>query len=283
MIEIRRHLEDTDYERTTLASRDSEHTTKAATKHTSQPASKPSTPLSTIPNDRKTLIHPIDEKAFEPHSAHRENIECIQKAYSSQAIKSFKAAPQYLKDIWHPLEENIVRRIFTKKGAKLLTYHLREVRVGLADENKTKPHWIADDVLDDLVRIWESEDFKKLSKKNKSNRNSNSGGLGTSLHSCSSIHMTEHCRRLHYFPEASKKSKSHAGASSSNAALMAEIQEMREENKMFREEKKCIQEELQKMGAIFAQLSANPEFFSSLNLNNSSSPNDETQAPCDED
>lgn len=177
----------------------------------------------------------------------------------------------------------------------------------LADENKTKPHWIANDVLDDLVRIWESEDFKKLSKKNKSNRNSNSGGLGASLHSCGSIPMTEHRRRLkeklgkdpsladlyqhthkrkngdgayvcakaqkfvdtmnelrqtqteasdaelwleatggvkrggyvygfgsdtqHYFSEASKKSKSQAGASSSNAVLMAEIQEMREENR----------------------------------------------------
>nr|GMD52283.1 putative transposase En/Spm [Ipomoea batatas] len=87
----------------------------------------------------------------------------------------------------------------------------------------------------------------------------------------------------HYFPEASKKSKSQAGASSSNAALMAEIQEMREENKMFREENKFIREELSKMGAIFAQLSANPEFLSSFNLNNSGSQNDETQAYSDED
>nr|GMD12571.1 putative transposase En/Spm [Ipomoea batatas] len=63
-----------------------------------------------------------------------------------------------------------------------------------------------------------------------------------------------------YFPKASKKSKSQAGASSSNAALMAEIQEMREENKMFRKENKFICEELSKMGAIFTQLSANPEF-----------------------
>nr|GMC61026.1 putative transposase En/Spm [Ipomoea batatas] len=141
MIEIRRHLEDTDSERTTLASRESEHTTKAATKHTSQPASKPSTPLSTIPNDRKTLIHPIDEKAKIIDGIH-----------------------------WRRI---LYAAFLQKKGAKLLTYHLREVRVGLADENKTKPHWIADDVLDDLVRIWESEDFKKLSKKNKSNRNSN--------------------------------------------------------------------------------------------------------------
>nr|GMC86031.1 putative transposase En/Spm [Ipomoea batatas] len=224
---------------------------------------------------------------------------------------------------WDPLEENIVRRIFEKKGAKLLTDHLREVRVRLADKSKTKPHWIADDVLDDLVRIWKSEDFKKVSEKNKSNRNSNSGGLGASLHSCGSIPMTEHHRRLdtmnelrqtqteasdvelwleatdgvkrggyvygfgsdtqHYFPAASKKSKSQAGASSSNAALMAEIQEMREENKMFREENKFIREELSNMGAIFAQLSANPEFLSSLNLNNSGSQNDETQAYSDED
>nr|GMD88243.1 putative transposase En/Spm [Ipomoea batatas] len=36
---------------------------------------------------------------------------------------------------------------------------------------------------------------------------------------------------LHCFLEASKKSKSQAGASSSNAALMTEIQEMREEIK----------------------------------------------------
>nr|GMD01749.1 putative transposase En/Spm [Ipomoea batatas] len=260
---------------------------------------------------------------------------------------------------WDPLEENIVRRIFEKKGAKLLTDHLREVRVRLVDKSKTKPHWIADDVLDDLVRIWKSEDFKKVSEKNKSNRNSNSGGLGASLHSCGSIPMTEHHRRLkeklgkdpsladlyqhthkrkngdgayvcakaqkvldtmnelrqtqteasdvelwleatdgvkrggyvygfgsdtqHYFPAASKKSKSQAGASSSNAALMAEIQEMREENKMFREENKFIREELSNMGAIFAQLSANPEFLSSLNLNNSGSQNDETQAYSDED
>nr|GMD79713.1 putative transposase En/Spm [Ipomoea batatas] len=120
------------------------------------------------------LMQATTYNGFEPHSAHRRIIECIQKAYP-QAIKSFKAAPQYLKDVWFnefkkdygwdPLEENTIRRIFEKKGAKLLTDHLREVRVRLADENKTKPHWIADDVLDDLVRIWESEDFKKLSKK----------------------------------------------------------------------------------------------------------------------
>nr|GMC46813.1 putative transposase En/Spm [Ipomoea batatas] len=272
---------DTDSEHTASASRESEHTIEVATKHTSQLAFEPSyVPPSMIPNYHRTLIHPISEKV--------------------QAIKSFKAAPQYLKDVWFnefkknyrwdQLEENIEHCIFEKRGAKLLIDHLREVCVGLADENKTKPHWIANDVLDDLVCIWESEDFKKLSEKNKSNRNSNSGGLGASLHSYGSISMIEHCRRLrggyayvfgsdtqHYFLEDSEKSKSQARASSSNAILMAETQEMREENKF-------IREKLKKMGAIFAQLNANLEFLSSLNLNNNSkSLNDETQAHSDED
>nr|GMC69044.1 putative transposase En/Spm [Ipomoea batatas] len=83
--------------------------------------------------------------------------------------------------------------------------------------------------------------------------------------------------------DGAKAQKVVAGASSSNAALMTEIQEMREENKIFREENKFIREELSKMGAIFAKFSANPEFLSSLNLNNSGSQNDETQAHCDED
>nr|GMC71446.1 putative transposase En/Spm [Ipomoea batatas] len=80
----------------------------------------------------------------------------------------------------------------------------------------------------------------------------------------------------HYFPEASRGSNSKSAESSSNAALLAEIQQMREENKMFREE-------VVKMGAILTQLSPNSEWLASLNINNSTSSNDETQAPNDED
>nr|GMC93839.1 putative transposase En/Spm [Ipomoea batatas] len=54
----------------------------------------------------------------------------------------------------------------------------------------------------------------------------------------------------HYFPEASRGSNSKSAESSSNAALLTEIQQMREENKMFREE-------VGKMGAILTQLSPN--------------------------
>nr|GLL20098.1 putative transposase En/Spm [Ipomoea trifida] len=167
MIKIGRHLEDTDSERTTLASKESEHTTKAATKHTSQPASNPSTPPSTIPNNRRTLIHPIDEKAKIIDDIHWRR---ILYATFLQKKKGAKLLTYHLRE---------VRVGLADENKMLLTYHLREVRVGLADENKIKPHRIADDLLNDLVRIWESEDFKKLSKKNKSNRNSNSGGLDT--------------------------------------------------------------------------------------------------------
>nr|GMC68899.1 putative transposase En/Spm [Ipomoea batatas]GMC75065.1 putative transposase En/Spm [Ipomoea batatas] len=210
-----------------------------------------------------------------------------------------------------------------------------------------------------LVRIWGSDEFKKLSEKNKRNKNSDCDGLGASLHSCGSIPMTEHRRRLkeklgedpshaalyehthkrkngngayvcrkaqkvvdvandlrqsqpnasnaqlwleaiggvkrggyvygfgsdtqHYFPEASRGSNSKSAESSSNAALLAEIQQMREENKMFREENKMFREEVVKMGAILTQLSPNSEWLASLNINNSTSTNDETQAPNDED
>nr|GMC91098.1 putative transposase En/Spm [Ipomoea batatas] len=312
-------------------------------------------PPSTIPADRfTTFIRTVGGTGTPPyHTLYTTNVH--------EPIRSFKYAPQHLKDVWFnefkkkhrwdPSEEDTVRRIFQKKGAKLLSDHLREARKGFA-KNRAKPYWISDDVMAGLVRIWESDEFKKLFEKNKRNKNSDCDGLGASLHSCGSIPMTEHRRRLkeklgedpshaalyehthkrknrngayvcrkaqkvvdvandlqqsqpdasnaqlwleaiggvkrggyvygfgsdtqHYFPEASRGSNSKSAESSSNAALLAEIQQMREENKMFREE-------VVKMGAILTQLSPNSEWLASLNINNSTSTNDETQAPNDED
>nr|GLL42256.1 uncharacterized protein LOC109185045 [Ipomoea trifida] len=281
---------------------------------------------------------------FEPHKAHRHIILCIQRMFT-EPIRSFKYAPQHLKDVWFnefkkkhrwdPSEEDTVRRIFQKKGAKLLLDHLREAREGFA-KNRAKPDWISDDVMAGLVRIWGSDEFKKLSEKNKRNKNSDCHGLGASLHSCGSFSMTEHRRRLKEklgedpshaaLYEHTHKRKNGNGAyvcrkaqkvvdvandlrqsqpdasnaqlwleaigaeSSSNATLLAEIQQMREENKMFREENKMFREEnkmfreeVVKMGAILTQLSPNSEWLASLNINNSTSTNDETQAPNDED
>nr|GMC71506.1 putative transposase En/Spm [Ipomoea batatas] len=105
----------------------------------------------------------------------------------TEPIKSFKYAPQHLKDVWF--------NEFRKKGAKLLSDHLREAHEGLA-KHRAKPDWISDDVMAGLVRIWQSNEFKKLSEKNKRNKTSDYYGLGTSLHSCGSIQMTKHRRRL---------------------------------------------------------------------------------------
>nr|GMD22552.1 putative transposase En/Spm [Ipomoea batatas] len=44
--------------------------------------------------------------------------------------------------------------------------------------------------------LWDNADFKRLSEKNKKNRNSDCGGMGPSLHTGGSIPMTEHRRRL---------------------------------------------------------------------------------------
>nr|GMD05931.1 putative transposase En/Spm [Ipomoea batatas] len=356
--EVHRMLEDTDSERTPSSSRPTEHTTEGPSEHTSYAASESideatlggggegmatESPPSTIPADRfTTFIRTVGGTAFEPHKAHRHIILCIQRMFT-EPIRSFKYAPQHLKDVWF--------NEFKKKGAKLLSDHLREAREGFA-KNRAKPDWISDDVMAGLVRIWGSDEFKKLSEKNKRNKNSDCDGLGASLHSCGSIPMTEHHRRLkeklgedpshaalyehthkrkngngayvcrkaqkvvdvandllqsqpdasnaqlwleaiggvkrggyvygfgsdtqHYFPEASRGSNSKSAESSSNASLLAEIQQMREENKMFREE-------VVKMSAILTQLSPNSEWLASLNINNSTSTNDETQAPNDED
>nr|GLL44550.1 uncharacterized protein LOC109151331 [Ipomoea trifida] len=51
-------------------------------------------------------------------------------------------------------------------------------------------------VLAQYQSLWNSEEFKKLSKKNKKNRNSDCGGMGPSLHTGGSIPITKHRRRL---------------------------------------------------------------------------------------
>nr|GMD79821.1 putative transposase En/Spm [Ipomoea batatas] len=61
---------------------------------------------------------------------------------------------------------------------------------------KSPPKWMSDAALAQYQSLWGNADFKKLSEKNKKNRNSYCGGMGPSLHTGGSILMTEHGRRL---------------------------------------------------------------------------------------
>nr|GMC52940.1 putative transposase En/Spm [Ipomoea batatas] len=214
------------------------------------------------PNDDRIFIRPIGMKALEPYDGHRKITESITR-YFPEAVKTFKGAPQSMKDIWF---------------------------------NEYK-----------YQSLWDKEEFKKLSKKNKENRNSDCGGMGPSLHSGGSIPITEHRRRLetvsqiqqnqpeldqatawyeaagglkkggyvfgfgsdtqHYFPEVAKQSSRH-GESSSNVAYDKKIEHLEQTNKEILEQNKKIMELLQ--GIYCAHPELLPSIAPTANSNQSS-------------
>ncbi|XP_019178121.1 PREDICTED: uncharacterized protein LOC109173336 isoform X2 [Ipomoea nil] len=192
---VRRELHDTDSERTI--------STGPSTSN-SYMAGGPSRSSSELSSRNKTFIHPIGNTTFEPSSVHTNIMPCINRIFP-EAVNTFKTAPQHLKDVWFnefkkrhewdPNDEDTVRMIFEKKAAKLLADALSDVRTRLASGNGV-PGWISDPVLAQYHVIWNSNEFKKISEKNKRNRNSDCGGIGPSLHTAGSIPITEHRRRL---------------------------------------------------------------------------------------
>ena len=56
-----------------------------------------------------------------------------------------------------------------------------------ARSTKNKPSWLGENVWDRLCDHWRSQEFKKKSIQAKTNRASDCGGWGGSLHTCGSI------------------------------------------------------------------------------------------------
>nr|GMC51168.1 putative transposase En/Spm [Ipomoea batatas] len=102
----------------------------------------------------KTFIHPIGNTTFEPCNVHSNIMPCIKRIFP-EAVKTFKTAPQHLKDVWFnefkkrhewdPNDEGTVRLIFEKKATRLLADALCEVRTNLASGDAV-PGWISDPV-----------------------------------------------------------------------------------------------------------------------------------------
>jgi len=59
-----------------------------------------------------------------------------------------------------------------------------------------KPQWMNEEVWKGLCNYWDTPEFKAKVKRNKRNRASDCGGLGSSLHTEGSIPFTEARRRL---------------------------------------------------------------------------------------
>ncbi|MED6120575.1 hypothetical protein PIB30_022092 [Stylosanthes scabra] len=65
---------------------------------------------------------------------------------------------------WDPIHNATFRTNFEKKGAAKLLQLFQQVR-----REGTKPVWMEDIAYADLVKIWESSEYKKLSETNKKN------------------------------------------------------------------------------------------------------------------
>ncbi|XP_019178342.1 PREDICTED: uncharacterized protein LOC109173558 [Ipomoea nil] len=138
---VRQELHDTDSERTI--------STGPSTSN-SHMAGGPSTSSSELSSRNKTFIHLISNTTFEPSSVHTNIMPCIKRIFP-EAVKTFKTAPQHLKDVWFnefkkrhewdPNDEDTVRMIFEKRDAKLLADALSDVRTRLASGNGV-PGWI---------------------------------------------------------------------------------------------------------------------------------------------
>nr|GMD12988.1 putative transposase En/Spm [Ipomoea batatas] len=252
---------------------------------------------------------------MEAHDGHRKIIESITR-YFPEAVKTFKVASQSMKDIWfneykkfckwNPEDEAVIRKIYESNAAKRLSYTLCQVRANL-EKGKSPPKWMSGLVLAQYPSLWNSEEFKKQSKKNKENRNSDCGGMGPSLHTGGSIPITEHRRRLetasqiqqnqpeldqatawyeaaggvkkrgyvfgfgsdtqHYFPEVAKQKSMLHGESSSHVACDEKIEHLQQTNKEIIEQNKKIMELLQ---GIY---SAHPELQSIAPTTNSNQSN----------
>ncbi|RYR01723.1 hypothetical protein Ahy_B06g080584 isoform E [Arachis hypogaea] len=80
------------------------------------------------------------------------------------------------------------RKNFERRGVALLKSLL-----GKARKSRVKPQWIEDDVWDSLCTYWNADTgFLKKSAQGKSNRASDCGGFGASLHTAGPISISQH-------------------------------------------------------------------------------------------
>ena len=96
--------------------------------------------------------------------------------------KSYKWLPQYEEDI---------KRNWNRKAGDRLRGMMAKVREDLA--HNRRPIWIPEHVLNEMAATWSSEQYKEKQEQAKQNRASARGG---SLHTCGSIPVSEHKRRL---------------------------------------------------------------------------------------
>jgi len=93
--------------------------------------------------------------------------------------------------IWDPVHEDCIRRNFENRGNARLKDFLGRVR-----KHNKKPVWLSDAQWEGLQQHWANEHYKKLYETPQKNRLGTRESGGPSFHTCGSIPMHEHRRRL---------------------------------------------------------------------------------------
>nr|GMC62859.1 putative transposase En/Spm [Ipomoea batatas] len=225
-------------------------------------------PMNNVCN--QSLIDLACGPIMEPYDGHRKIIESITQ-YFPEAFKTFRSAPQSMRDIWfneykksckwNPEDEATIWKIYEKSAAKRLSDTLSQVRANLRD-GKSPPKWMSDAVLAQYQTLWDNAYFKRLFDNNKKNRNSDCGGMGPSLHTGATCGLKKGgyvfgfgSDTQHYFSEVAMQKKSTYGGSSSHVACDERIGQLEKTKDEILEQNKIIIELLHR---------AHPELLQSI-------------------
>ncbi|XP_052171722.1 uncharacterized protein LOC127787696 [Diospyros lotus] len=154
-----------------------------------------STPTATP--DNRPMICPLGF-SFDNNLCKRDISRIIQSKFEGP-YPSWKKTDRAVREMWYgefkknwswdSALEHQIRANFEKTAFDRMTDILFRVR---KDLNK-KPSWMPLSVFEALKEYWNSAEFKDKSEKGKKNRASDVGG---SMHTCSSVPMSEHKKRL---------------------------------------------------------------------------------------
>ncbi|XP_052183913.1 uncharacterized protein LOC127795960 [Diospyros lotus] len=168
----------------------------------SMPSSSP--PLEVGGLSTSTIV-PQNCRMIQPMDSSFDNIDCkrditrIIKSNFEKPYTSWKKTDPAVRDVWfsefkkkwswEPEKEYQIRKNFEKTASDRMIDLLFNVRKDLTK----RPSWMSPQVFEALKEYWNTSQFKTKSEKAKKNRVSKAGGI---MHTCGSISMSEHKRRL---------------------------------------------------------------------------------------
>lgn len=94
--------------------------------------------------------------------------------------------------MWEPMKERLIKKNYYGRTARRLSDMLRRARKRW-ELHGIRPRWIGEEIFQELLKYWESDEFLAKSENAKKMRASEKGGC---LNAVGSISTAEHVRRL---------------------------------------------------------------------------------------